>query len=103
LGQHFGHFFNPFARLTINHTRFTFVLTLNESKQLRRGIFFLNNGVPNVGPIKAADEKLGIFKLKTLNDVGASRASAVAVSATLGTPGKRSCKTVRLRYSGRKS
>jgi len=39
---------------------------------LRRGIFFLNNGVPNVGPIKAADEKLGVFKLKTLNDVGAS-------------------------------
>ena len=35
LGQHFGHFFNAFARLTIDDTRFTFVLTLNESKQLR--------------------------------------------------------------------
>ena len=35
LGQHFGHFFNTFARLTINHTGFAFVLALGEVDDLK--------------------------------------------------------------------
>ena len=69
LGQHFGHLFNAFARLTIDHARLTFVLALNEAQQLRRGVFFFNNGVANVGAVKTADEQPSVFKLKTLNDV----------------------------------
>ena len=49
------------------------MLALNEAQQLRRGIFFFNNGVANVGAVKTADEQPSVFKLKTLNDVCAGQ------------------------------
>ena len=70
LGQHLCHFFNSLSRLTIHHTGIALVFTFYEAKQLRAGLFFFNDGVTNVGAVKAADKKTGIFQLQPLDDVG---------------------------------
>ena len=46
------------------------MFALYEAQQLQRRVFFLNDGVADVGAVKAADKLLGIFQLQTLHDVG---------------------------------
>ena len=46
------------------------MLALNEAQQLLGGLFFLDDGVANVGPVEAADELLGVLQLQALQDVG---------------------------------
>ena len=71
--QHAGDFFDPLARLAIHHARFFGVLALDEAQQLGAGVFFLDDGVADVGPVKAADEQFGAFQLQALDDVGAGQ------------------------------
>ena len=55
------HFFDTFARLTINHTGIAFVFALNEAQQLGGRVFLLNNGVTNVGTVEATNKEPRIF------------------------------------------
>ena len=71
LAQHGRNLFHPFARLAIHHARGFGVIALNEAQQLGAGFFFLDDGVTDVGSVKAADEQLGAFQLQPLDDVGA--------------------------------
>ena len=71
LTQHGRDFFDPLARLAVHHARFFGVFALDEAQQLRAGVFFLDDGVADVGPVKAADEQFGAFQLQALDDVSA--------------------------------
>jgi hypothetical protein len=62
------------------------VLALDEAQQLLVGVLLFDNGVADVGPVKAADKQPRVLQLQALHDVGAGQASAVAVSAMRGTP-----------------
>ena len=46
------------------------MLALDEAQQLRAGVFLLDDGVADVGSVKAADEQLGALQLEPLDDVG---------------------------------
>jgi hypothetical protein len=82
-----GQLFHALARLAIDHAGLARVLALDEAQQLRGGVLLFDDGVADVGPVKAADELARVLQLQPLDDVGAGQASAVAVSAMRGTPG----------------
>ena len=47
------------------------MFAFDELQQLPRGVFFLDDGVADVGPVKAADELARALQLQPLDDVGA--------------------------------
>jgi hypothetical protein len=47
------------------------VLALDEAQQLRGGVFLFDDGVADVGPVKAADKLPRVLQLQALDDVGA--------------------------------
>ena len=65
IAQQLRNLFHPFARLAIHNAAVLSisarVFALNKAQQLRRRIFFLDDGVADVGPVKTADKLLGIF------------------------------------------
>ncbi len=55
--QRGGQFLHALARLAIHHARLARVLALDKAQQLRGGVLLLDDGVADVGPVKAADEQ----------------------------------------------
>jgi hypothetical protein len=80
------------------------VLVAQQAQQLRARLVLLDDGVADVGPVEAGHEGARALQRRRCDDVGSRViASAVAVSAMRGTPGKRSCSCASCRYSSRKS
>ena len=65
IAQQLRNLFYPFARLAIHNAAVlsvgASVLALDKAQQLRRRIFLFDDGVADVGSVKAADELLGVF------------------------------------------
>ena len=65
IAQQLRNLFYPFARLAIHNAAVlavrACVFALNKAQQLRRRIFFLDDGVADVGPVETADELLCVF------------------------------------------
>jgi hypothetical protein len=87
VAQRGGQLFHALARLAIHHARLARVLALDEAQQLRGGVLLLDDGVADVGPVKAADEQARVCSCSRSMMSARVRASAVAVSAMRGTPG----------------
>ena len=62
-------FLHALARLAIHHARLARMLTLDEAQQLRGGVLLFDDGVADVGPVKAADEQACVLQLQPLDDV----------------------------------
>jgi hypothetical protein len=82
-----GQLFHALARLAIDDAGLARVLALDEAQQLRGGVLLLDDGVADVGPVKAADELARVFSCSRSTMSARVSASAVAVSAMRGTPG----------------
>ncbi len=54
VAQRVGDFLHPFARLAVHNARISPVLVGNKAQQLLGSVLFFNNGVADVGPVKAA-------------------------------------------------
>jgi hypothetical protein len=62
--QRLRHLFHPLARLAIHDAGVARVLALDEAQQLQRGVLLFDDGVADVGPVKAADELAGVLQLQ---------------------------------------
>ncbi len=73
IAQRLRDLFHLLARQAIDDARIAIVLALDKAQQLGGGVFFLDDGVADVGAVKAADEDARRFELHALDDVGAGQ------------------------------
>ena len=67
--QLLGDLLDALARLAVDDAGLAFVLALDEAQQLLHGIGLLDNGVADVGPVKAANELARVLQLQALDHV----------------------------------
>ena len=71
LRQGVGDVLHFFTRLAVHDAGVARVLALDKAQQLRGALALFDDGVADVGPVKAADKGAGVFQLQTLEHVGA--------------------------------
>ncbi len=67
------HVLHPFARLAVDDSGVALVLALDEAQQLLHGLALLDDGVADVGAVKAADKGAGVLQLQAFQDVVAGQ------------------------------
>ena len=68
--QQLGHLLHPLARLAVNNACLVGVFALDEAQELPGGVGLFDDGVADVGPVKAADELARAVQLQVLDHVG---------------------------------
>ena len=69
--QGLGHVFHLLAALAVDDASLALVFPLNEAQQLGGGVLLFDDGVADVGAVKAADKGASVFELQPLQDVSA--------------------------------
>jgi hypothetical protein len=72
--QEVGGLLHPAPRQTIDDARIAGVLLAQEAQQLATRLVLLDHAIPDVGPIKAGDELLGLRQTETFDDLLAGQA-----------------------------
>ncbi len=70
IAQRLCNFFHALARLAIDDAGIARVLPRDEADELLGCVFFLDDGVADVGPVKTADKGAGVLQLQALQYVG---------------------------------
>ena len=63
LAQGVGHVLDLFARLAVHDPGLVRMLAFDKAQQLRGGIALFDNGVADIGPVKAADKGARLLQL----------------------------------------